>query len=189
MSEYTVIRAISESLRTLLEQTITEPGVGALLQSPQEMREDDLTGVSVWLYRVTRNEHVLNHAPQRLSATQFERHPLPVNLHYLITPIMTDPLDEQTLIGRILQVFNDHPVLRGSDLQNALAGSADIFRVHLETLTLEELTRIWGALQEPYQTSLSYLVQVVIIDSEEPPRLASPVGARETTYSQILDSQ
>lgn len=188
MSEYTAIRAISESLRALLEQYITEPGVEAVVLSPQEMREDNRSGVSVWLYRVTRNEHLLNQPPQRLSATEFARNPLPVNLHYLLTPIMTDILDEQTLLGRILQVFNDHPVLRGSHLQNDLAGSGDSFRVHLETLTLEELTRVWGALQEPYQTSLSYLVQVVSIDSEEPPRTATPLTVSETTTSQILDS-
>lgn len=187
MSDYTAIRAVSESLRLLLQDAIMEPGVNVFLQSPQEMREDDNTGVSVWLYRVTRNEHLLNQPPERTGPNTVRRRPLPVNLHYLITPLMTDPLDEQTLLGRILQLFNDAPVLRGGDLQDSLQGGDEEFRIFLETLTLEELTRVWGALQEPYQTSLSYLVQLVHIDSEIPAEATSPVINSQTTYSQILE--
>lgn len=187
MSDYTAIRAVSESIRQLLNDAIMEPGVNVFLQSPQEMREDDTTGVSVWLYRVTRNEHLFNQPRPRVSATTVRRRPLPVNLHYLITPLMSSPVDEQTLLGRILQLFNDAPVLRGGDLRDSLQGSSAEFRIFLETLTLEELTRVWGALQEPYQTSLSYLVQLVHIDSEIPAEAASPVMTGETTYSQILE--
>lgn len=188
MSQYTAIRAISESLQQVLEGYITDPGVNVELKSPREMNADGDTGISVWLYRVTRNEHTYNHPPQRTAINQVRRQPLPVNLHYLVTPIMSEPLDEQELLGRILQVFNDHPVLSGADLAGGLLGSLDEFRISLETPTLEELTRVWEALQESYQASLSYLIQVVIIDSEEPAQVGPVVLHSQSTYSQILSS-
>ncbi len=191
MSEYTSVRAVSKSLRQLLNNQITDPpNVDVVLKSPKEMAIPQQThGISVWLYRVTRNEHGLNHPPERTAANQYSQQPIPVNLHYLITPIMSKPDDEQAVLGRILQVLNDHPVLRGGDLVDDLKGGDEAFRIHLETLSLEELTRIWSALQESYQTSLSYLVQMVSIDSEQPPMIVAPVQKRETMYSQILSSR
>lgn len=183
MSEFTAIRAISQSLRDLVESNIPLPGVTVALSTPSEF---DGQGVSIWLYRVNRNENLLNQPRRRVGADLREQRPLPLNLHYLFTPLMNDPLDEQLLLGRILQLFNDVPVLRGADLHDALAGEDEAFRIHLETLTLEEITRVWSALQESYQTSVSYLVEVVEIDSGLEPEALTPVHVRETTYSQIV---
>ena len=48
--------------------------------------------------------------------------PLPVRLHYLMTPIVSTRLQasaetEQAIIGKVLQAFHSHPVLRGTDFQ------------------------------------------------------------------------
>jgi hypothetical protein len=194
MSEFTAIRAVSLTLQQLLQQHITassEPqlrDVDIDLRSPKEMREDEDTGISLWLYQVVRNGHTLNQAPQRITPDQSLQHPLPVNLYYLVTPLTDDPRDEQALLGRILQVFNDHSILRGGDLQDSLEGEGVELRVTLEMLTLEELTRIWNSLQESYQLSVTYLVQVVDIDSAQEPVQTAPVLARESHYNQVLDS-
>ena len=187
MSQYTAIREISESLRDLVEAAVDNSSITVWLETPKEMRNNDNTGISLWLYRITRNEHLLNQPRERVSAGQVARRPIPVNLHYLITPIMAEPRDEQLLLGRILQLFNDHPALRGADLTGGLSG--EVFRITLETLSVEDLTRIWGALQEPYQTSLTYPVQVVEIESGEEALATSPVLVGETTYAQILSSE
>jgi hypothetical protein len=65
-------------------------------------------------------------------------------------------------------------------------GEDSEFRIHFETLTLEELTRIWHSLQEPYRTSVSYLVEIVQIESLLDPTLAPPVLQRHSTASQIV---
>ena len=187
MSDYTAIRAVSESLQGLLNTQITEPGVTTHLLSPQEMHEDETNGVSVWLYRIARNEQLCNQPPTRPAANLVGRKPLFVNLYYLVTPLLPDPLDEQQILGRILQIFHDYPILRGAHLQGSLAGSDEEFRVILQTLTHEELTRVWDALDASYQTSLSYMVQAVNIEAQIPAVAAAPVAIRQTTTSQILD--
>jgi Pvc16 N-terminal domain len=136
-----------------------------------------------------RNEHTLNTRPTRTSSNQLVGPPIPINLYYLITPMQEDPEIQQTVLGKVLQVFNDHAILRGSDLQASLQGSTEELRLMLETLTLEELTQVWYSLQEPYQLSVSYLVQVVTIESALEPVLAPPVLARNSSYDQILGSE
>ncbi len=186
MSDFSAIRAISESLRSLIQNQITMAGVNVTEESPREMVADGITGISVWLYRVTRNEHIQNHPVPRPAPNQAARQPIPINLHYLISFFMNDVRDEQLLLGRVMQIFNDRPLLRGADLAGSLAGTDDEFRVYFETLTLEELTRIWASLQEPYRTSVTYLVESVRIDSTREPMLSPPVMVRQSTTSQIL---
>ena len=192
MSDYPVISAVSQTLRTVLTANITQStdsqikNVPIELLSPREMQDNnEVLGVSVWLYRVTRMADMLNEPPQRITATQIVRTPLPILLYYLVTPVATDPLTRHALMGKVLQVLNDHSILRGADLQGILQGTTDQLRVVLETLSLEDLSLVWDALSEPYQLSVSYLVQVVCIDSALEPVHTSTVLEKNTQYTQI----
>jgi len=193
MSDYPVISAVSQTLRILLTTDITQStdsqikNVPIELLSPKEMQDNNETlGVSVWLYRVSRMGDLLNEPPQRISPTQIARTPLPLLLYYLVTPVSTDPLTRHALLGKVMQVLNDHAILRGADLQGILQGTTDQLRVVLETLSLEDLSLVWDALSEPYQLSVSYMVQMVQIDSAMEPVQVSPVLQRDATYTMIL---
>jgi hypothetical protein len=192
--DFDAIRAATRTMQALLRREITEssePGLASVpidLRSPRELNdatEDAVQAVSLWMYRVIRNGFILNNPPERIAPGQTRRHPLPVNLHYLITPLATTSDDEQLLLGKVLQVFNDFPTLRGDLLEDSLEGLTVELRVSLEPLDLEALTRVWEALKEPYQLSVSYMVQVVDIDSSRAPAFGPPVGLRETEYLQI----
>lgn len=191
---YTAIRGVTFSLRDLLQENITNStdpdlsGVPIDLRSPKEMREANQNqapqGVSLWLYRTVRHGHTLNKPQQRIAPNQVRRNSLPMDLYFLVTPLAANPDDEQLLLGKVLEVLNDHPTLRGPLLHQSLDVGEE-FRVTLEPLTLEELTRVWDALKEPYQLSVSYLIQVVDIDSGREPVEVSPVGVRQNEYFQI----
>jgi hypothetical protein len=192
MSDYPVISAVSQTLRTLLTANITDStdsqikNVPIELLSPPEMQEvHENLGISVWLYRVSRMADMLNEPPQRISATQIVNTPLPILLYYLITPVADDPLTRHALMGKVLQVMYDHSILRGADLQGILMGTTDQLRVVLETLTLEELSLVWEALSEPYQLSVSYMIQLASIDSEMQPVQSSTVLERNQVFSKI----
>jgi len=192
MSDFTAIRAVTKTLESALKENITnnpDPqlnGVPIDLRSPKEMRLAGASGVSLWLYRVTRDPDLLNRPPGRPTFGQVLHQALPIHLYYLITPLTGRPEDRQVLLGKVLQVFNDHAILRGSDLQDTLKGTAEELRMTLETLTLEELTRIWYSLSEPYDLSVTYAVQVIKIDSDLEPIKIAPVLSKRTTYAQIL---
>jgi hypothetical protein len=157
-----------------------------VLNSPKEI--ETAGGLSLWLYRVTRNGELVNVPPPRPAANQVGKTPLPIDLYYLITPIRQDPETDQVLLGRVLQVFNDRSILRGADLTTPLQTDSRELRITLETLSLEQLAEIWHALHQPYQLSISYHVQYAAIDSERPPALVPDVATREVRVAQILTS-
>ena len=61
------------------------------LATPQEMRDLNQQGLSVWLYRVARDENRLNDPPEVRTlpggGVEVLPTPLPVRLHYLMTPL------------------------------------------------------------------------------------------------------
>ena len=153
------------------------------LDTPQEMIQLQREGVSLWLYRLQRDAETLNHPARRSGTAERERRPLPLRLHYLVTPIVDHatrpqaPELEQHVLGRALQVLHDVGSLRGALLRDDLAGqSLEIF-VRLEPLTLEETTRVWDALERSYQLCVSYEVSVVPILSGAAREDAEPVDA------------
>ena len=198
---YTAISATSETLRTYLRQKLAEDisfftsaSMVVELNNPQEMVERGRQGLALWLYRLDRDEERLNAPPQRISATERRPVPLPVRLHYLVTPIVNidaddSPLTEQTILGKVLQTMYDHPRLRGSDLQGDLAGTEVELYARLESLGLEEITRVWEALDRSYQLSVSYEVSVVYIHSQRTLEEGPPVKVVMPEYGIITASE
>lgn len=183
MASHETLRDVTSALKKLLGAHIA----GNIdLRSPREMREDNnVTGISLWLYRVTRNPDLLNYPAPRPALDQISQRPIPLDLYYLVTPIADTAGDEQVLLGQVLQTFNDHTILRQPDLGADFPEGYEL-RLALETPSVEEQTRIWHALEESYQLSVTYLVHVVPVDTAHEPRRISPVLRRENDYKQIL---
>ena len=151
------------------------------LQTPSEMAESNTDeGVSFWLYRVVRDEERLNDPPRRVSPTQLRPPPLPVRLHYLVTPLTNranegDPDTEQYALGKVMQLLYSKPRFRGADLRGQFAATDVEFFIRLESLTLDEITRVWEGLNGEYQLSVSYEVSFVDIDAALEPESLTPV--------------
>lgn len=173
MGGFLSIRGASQALQSLLRSHVTDTsdpylgGVPVELKSPKELREESVTlAISLWLYQVERNAELTN-APRRRNAEDaLEWPPFPANLHYLVTPIAPEAHREHALLGRVIQVLHDHASMEGVSLE----GLGDPpFKLSFQPMSLEEITRIWDALKEPYQLSVAYLVQLVRIDSARDP--------------------
>jgi hypothetical protein len=191
---FQALHATSTTLREYLQTSIdADPFFGSSthpwrdrsmhvrLQTPAEMMENNGDeGLSFWLYRVVRDEELLNDPAQRISPTRLRPPPLPVRLHYLVTPVTNrdnegDPETEQYVLGKVLQLFHSKPMFRGADLRGQLLGTTAQLLVRLETLSLDEITRVWEGLNGSYQLSVSYEVSVVHIDAALEPESVTPV--------------
>jgi len=92
-------------------------------------------------------------------------------------------------MGKVLQLFHSHPVLRGADLQSEFSGTEVELKVRLEPMTLDEITRVWEALEGSYQLSVSYEVSIVNIDPELEPELVTPVQIAMPEYGVVVSPE
>jgi hypothetical protein len=181
---YTALFATSQTLADFLQnrlendpnlRTFFNSGLGGTmvvsLRNPEEMADRNEQGLSLWLYRVTRDEDRLNDPMERITPSLFREPPLPLRLHYLFTPVVdastaNNAEIEQRVLGKVLQSLYGHPLFRGTELSSDFSGTDTELRVRLEPMSVEDATRIWNALEQPYQLSISYEVTLVKIDSE-----------------------
>jgi ribose transport system substrate-binding protein len=100
---------------------------------------------------------------------------IPMDLVRVTRDNLGDPDTEQYLLGKVLQSFHSTPMLRGATLKGELTGTEAELSVRLESLGLDEISRVWEALEGPYQLSVSYEVTLVDIDSAREPDNRTPV--------------
>lgn len=175
MSNYFALHSVGESLMTFLRNAYPEelrdefscefkPISSGELTKPNPLE----TSVTLFLYRVTQNEHLRN-SPRRneLGGEQF---PLSVDLHYLVTVWADTPLAELAIFAWTMQQLHQRPLLDLSSLSpEAGWGNADYVHVIPAELSTEDLMRIWDALEPPYRLSASYVARVVRIDADQTP--------------------
>lgn len=198
---YSTSLALSNYLRAQLESVPTSLGFGGggarvvVLNSPHELREElKLEGLSVWLYRVERDEMRLNIPDERLPGDLLRPPPLPLRLHFLMTPVTfkgvggAAPDVDQLMLGRVMQALHTKPILRGTDLDHTdLEGTDAQLHVHLETLALDEFSRVWEALEGSFTLAVSYEVTVVNVYPALEPLHISPVRIALPEVSVIVE--
>jgi len=183
-----------------LLRPLFDSGLGGSLvvsaRTPQEMSANDTSGLSIWLYHIARDPELLNMPPRRTGPDTWEERPLPLRLHYLITPVVngTDNASndaglEQLVIGKVLQTMHDTPTLQGSLLRGDLSGSGTSLSVRLEPLGLEEITRVWDALESSYQLCVSYEVSLVLVNSDKQAERVTPVSSIEPSIGVLAGVQ
>lgn len=94
--------------------------------------------------------------------------PMALNLHYLITcHSPSDPttrsVDEHRVMGKVMQLFYDNALLRGTQLQGTLGDNNEELRLIPQPVTMETLISMFS--DTPYKLSLSYMVGPVYLDS------------------------
>jgi hypothetical protein len=159
MSTSSVIQEVSVLLKDLLTQELGS-GLTADIVSPVDVKAP--LDLSIWLYQVTPNEHLRNAPNLRLRTEEFEHlPPLSLDLYYLLTPLQADESQNQITLGRALRVLYDNSILT----LNAV-GNVEELHLSICQRSIEELAKVWEAMQKPYRLSVCFEVRVVRIDSE-----------------------
>jgi hypothetical protein len=124
---------------------------------------DDGHLVSLFLYRVTHNEH-LRHS---LRSTDSSRSlaPLALDLHYLVTAWGRTGQAEQVIFAWVLRQLYEAQTLNASTLLPSAGWNADeVVQLIPAELSNEDLMRVWDALEPSYRLTTSYVARVVRID-------------------------
>ena len=149
--------------------------------NPTDTAKDSSNRVSLWMYLIAENEFVKN-APTHGSPTPASSSPRSAWTCTTCSRRSARSADADLLIlGRAMQA------LYGSartTLINPAAQVAEDLSITLFRRTLDELSRVWEALEEPYRLSVCYQVRVTRVDSmQEMP--VSPVLQMTTDYQQL----
>ena len=148
--------------------------------------EDEATRITLLLYRATVNEHSRlqrNVAPSKAGIA-----PLTLDLHYLLSAWSSTALDEQLTFAWALRQLHEHPLLDASSLSPEAGWARDeAVQVVPHELALEDLMRIWDAIDPGYRLSASYVARLVRLDPDEPAD-HRPVVATRYAYGVEADA-
>ena len=124
------------------------------LSSPKAF-ETESVRLSLFLYQITEFSSMRNQP-----TPQLEPSPLYLNLHYLVTPCTQNTESDHIVLGKIMQVFADNAILRGSTLKGL---NSTCYRLVLDSLSINDLNKLWSIFGTYYRLSLSYSIAPVAI--------------------------
>lgn len=175
------VHSVGHSLVTYLRNSYPEPLRTAQpcdfrLVSSGELAGGEELGpaLTVYLYRLTVNEHLRNAVG--VNHPSGSRPPLSLDLHFLLTAWADNALAEHTILAWTMHQLHRHPVLDPSSLSPEAEWTAgDFVQLIPAELSTEDIMRVWDALDPAYRLSVSYIARVVRIGGE--PSQAGPVVA------------
>ena len=143
-------------------------------------------GVNLYLFRVAECPFTRNRDWPGDRATPPSGFPaLSLELSYLLTPYSPAPDstasvgdDAHTMLGAAMLVLHENPVLNkvhipGFDADSALPAnvlnSYEQVKVTLAATSIDELSKIWSTINQPYRLSVAYHVSLIQLTPTPPP--------------------
>jgi hypothetical protein len=152
--------------------------------------------LNLFLYQVSQNRNAdlggRNHSiPLRDSSPGEENPPLAINLHYLLTAYGNKDFQTEMLLGFVMQLMHQTPVLSNDTIRAALNHVSSTNRTGLLAQAIEstsvadlaeqlgqvqitpnlfdteQMSRLWSLLQSSYRPSVAYEVSMVFIGSKK----------------------
>jgi hypothetical protein len=189
MSNSLAVATVTSALQHLLTEAVKAfpGGAGVTVRPPDKARLTPPSNqLNVFLYHTTLDPAWRNQDMPNVKPGESGFPPLPLVLHYVITAYGEadeDDIKAHQLLGRAMSVLHDHPILgpdelvglvSGADLQNQV----ERIRISAQTLSVDDMYKLWTAFQTQYRISAAYEVSVVLIESRQATRTPLPVLTR-----------
>jgi len=160
------------------------------------------TQLNLFLHQVTPNLGWQNaDLPTRDGRGDLVQTPLlALDLHYLLTAYGAAELDSEILLGYAMQLLHETPIISRDAIRTTLTSPAvdgsllppafealaasdlaeqvELIKITPEALSVDDMSKLWTALQTHYRTTTAYRVSVVLIESRRPKRSPLPVLTR-----------
>jgi hypothetical protein len=181
------ITAIGRAIIGVCEEAVKGSefeGVGfKLFQAADFQKRPFEEGISLYLYRIQ-----VSTARRKLPARQTPggarlRPALPVDLHYLLTPWAKTAEKQHLLLGWVMRLLEDTPILP-SGILNKYGHEPNTFRpdetVDLipDSLSIQDMLNIWEVGKPNIQISVCYIARAVALESLAVEKEAEPVQTR-----------
>ncbi|AGK50419.1 hypothetical protein BTI_3887 [Burkholderia thailandensis MSMB121] len=166
-------------------------------------KAEDPPRLNLFLHQVTPNAGWRNAGLPSRSGASGERltnAPLALDLHYLLTAYGRADFQAEILLGYAMHLLHERPVLDRAAIRRALnpspldvsmlppafqalaasdlADQVELIKVTPATMGVDEMSKLWSAIQTHYRPSAAYQVSVVLIEGTRPGRAPLPVLSR-----------
>jgi hypothetical protein len=207
MSTSLAIGAVTAVLRSLILDGVNnhhlhdvlggDPAVSALPPDRIPTGQGTPDRINLFLLQATENSALRNaDLPSRNgNGGRLTNPALALDLHYLVTAYGVSDFHAEVLLGLAMFILHETPVLTreaigamldlltASNLTTALKASRlasqfEQLRIIPRVLSVEEMSKIWTALQTQYRPTAAYHVSVVLIRAEQPALSPLPVLSR-----------
>lgn len=200
MATYRAIEATCKAtiylLKSNYKKSLFENGY-APLTSPMEFEVYSATnfskpmetGISLFLYRILPNG-TFRTPPGRIGPDG-ERYKtkLPVDLHFLLTAWGKEASLQQALLGWMMRILEDTPILPFGLLDRSVSGvfgPNESVEIILAELNTEDLLHIWETLPHAnYQLSVAYMARNVLLESSHASASGKRVQKRRYDYQKV----
>lgn len=188
MSSPLSIASVTSVIKSVLENGLVTHGaiavvgelaVTALPPDRITTGTDERSQLNIYLYRITPNTAWRAISSDAAQANGARAVPLSLDLHYLLTAYGERDYHAETLLGSAMELLHQTPVLTHETIAPTLASLAErsgsgasvfadvidsIDRITLspEFLSMEDLTKLWSALQARFRLSATYQASVLM---------------------------
>ncbi len=176
---------------------------------------DEQPQINLFMYYASLNANFRNNAlpSQDAQGRRVSNPPLALDLHYLVSAYGKNEFDPEILLAWAMQVFYENPVLTRQLIQDSidgiiaaghmspevqlivttnLASQVESIRIAPESLSNEEINKLWMAFNAHYRPTTSYQISVVLIEETKSFKSNLPVQSRNVQVlpwqSPIIDS-
>lgn len=201
MSDSLSIAAVTSTLRVLLANGVrnvltNQDGVTTRPLDRARNGSSSLKQLNLYLYQTSVNPALRNQDfPTRTKSGETGHPPLALDLHYLVTAYGEGDEDLKgdghQLLGQAMLTLHDHAVLSREEIRNAepqsdLHEQIERIRITPDSLSVDEMSKLWNTFQTQHRVSAAYKVSVVLIDSSRPTKAPMPVLTRGREDSGIV---
>jgi hypothetical protein len=158
MSDDAFISNIDKALTTLVWNGIkNKPTIQNILSSQEQIsfsppKTSKTQKLSIYLYNIIEDPATRNQ-PTALNPTEKKKAQSSFALHYLIVPTAGSEENNHALLEKIIQTLSETPVIA-----SAASGNGSELTVKLDSLSLDDLGKLWVALGVPFRLSVSVTV-------------------------------
>jgi hypothetical protein len=174
MANVFAIHSVGNSIATYLRNSypralagIDMPSCEFELVSSGELAGEpgDTTRVTLYLYRITVNEH--SRQTQAIASGLARPTALGLDLHFMMTAWAGNARDEHTMLAWAIRQLHMFPILDASSLSPEGGwGANEVIQIIPAELPTEDVMRIWDALEPAYRLSVSYIARLVRLDPD-----------------------
>ena len=207
MSSPLAIATVTAVLQNFLQNSVSDHDLAGLLNGPVTVsaeppdRIDNGAAspdrINLFLFQATENQgwRNLGYPSRAANGDRISNPVLALDLSYLLTAYGSAALHAEALLGYAMFAFHEMPVLTRDAIRavflappqpSLLAGltSSEVadqieqIKITPQPMSVEEISKIWSALQSQYRPTAVYHVTVVLIEADKSVRPTLPVRAR-----------